>query len=162
MSARFSRFGFDTRTLTRWGTLETRMEGDFGGGAAPAEQRRLPPAPGLGRARPPEFKVLAGFTNSLWNEGLFETIIDATNLNQSFVRQAQLRVTGRLAPGLTGQISLEAPDTNYASVNGIVAPTQSLAGGASPSINTMPDILGRLTYREGVAGSSACAGCCAT
>ncbi len=33
MTARFSRFGFDTRTLTAWGTLETRLEGDFGGGA---------------------------------------------------------------------------------------------------------------------------------
>ena len=33
MSARFSRFGLDTRTLTGWGTLETRIEGDFGGGA---------------------------------------------------------------------------------------------------------------------------------
>ena len=34
MTARFSRIGLDTRTLTTWGTLETRIEGDFGGGAA--------------------------------------------------------------------------------------------------------------------------------
>ena len=33
MGARFSRFGVDSRTLTGWGTLETRIEGDFGGGA---------------------------------------------------------------------------------------------------------------------------------
>jgi hypothetical protein len=40
MSARFSRFGMDTRTLTNWGTLETRIEGDFGGGA-PASNNAL-------------------------------------------------------------------------------------------------------------------------
>ena len=34
MTARFSRIGLDTRTLTGLGTLETRVEGDFGGGAA--------------------------------------------------------------------------------------------------------------------------------
>jgi hypothetical protein len=32
MTARFSRIGVDTRTLTALGTLETRTEGDFGGG----------------------------------------------------------------------------------------------------------------------------------
>ena len=61
-------------------------------------------------------RVLIGQANSLWNEGLFETLIDATNLNQSFIRQAQMRVTGRLAPGLTGMVSLEAPETHYTSV----------------------------------------------
>jgi hypothetical protein len=34
LSARFSRIGMDTRTARLWGTLETRLEGDFGGGAA--------------------------------------------------------------------------------------------------------------------------------
>ncbi len=34
MTARFSRFGVDSRMLTARGTLETRIEGDFGGGAA--------------------------------------------------------------------------------------------------------------------------------
>jgi hypothetical protein len=33
MTARFSRIGVDTRTLTSWGTLENRIEGDFGGGS---------------------------------------------------------------------------------------------------------------------------------
>ncbi len=33
-SARFSRIGMDTRTAPPWGMLETRFEGDFGGGAA--------------------------------------------------------------------------------------------------------------------------------
>ncbi len=148
MSGRFSRFGFDTRTLTRWGTLETRLEGDFGGGApnSPNAVFRLRQAwAEVGSER---FRVLSGFANSLWNEGLYETLIDATNLNQSFVRQAQLRLTGRLAPGLTGQFSLETPETNYAAVGGLVNPSSTLAGGASPAINSMPDVLGRLTYRD--------------
>ncbi|TCZ64818.1 hypothetical protein [Roseicella aquatilis] len=148
MSGRFSRIGLDTRTLTGWGTLETRLEGDFGGGSALENNAVFRLRQAWGEIGPPQFKVLAGFTNSLWNEGLFETIIDATNLNQSFVRQVQLRVTGRLAPGLTGQFSIEAPDTNYVSADGVFAPTARLQGGASPAFNRMPDVLGRLTYRE--------------
>jgi len=89
--------------------------------------------------------VLAGFTNSLWNEGLFETIIGATNLNQSFVWQVQFRVTGWLAPGLTGQLSIEASDTNHVSADSVFTPTSRLQGGASPTFNRMPDVLGRLT-----------------
>ena len=92
--------------------------------------------------------MLVGQANSLWNEGLFETIIDATNLNQSFIRQAQIRLTGRLAPGLTGQVSLEAPETNYVSAAGTFNPGSSLNNGASPAFNALPDLQGRLTYRE--------------
>jgi hypothetical protein len=146
MSARFSRFGIDTRTLTDWGTLETRMEGDFGGGTSNNATFRLRQAWGeLGNE---DFRVLLGQANSLWNEGIFETLIDSTNLNQSFVRQAQIRLTGRLAPGLTGQFSVEAPDTTYTSVSNIVNPNSVIDGGASPAFNTMPDFLGRLTYRN--------------
>ena len=148
MSGRFSRFGIDTRTLTSWGTLETRIEGDFGGGAPNSSNAVFRLRQAWGELGSERFRVLAGFANSLWNEGLYETLIDATNLNQSFVRQAQFRVTGRLAPGLVGQFSLETPETNYASVDGLVNPSSTLAGGASPAINSMPDILGRLTYRD--------------
>lgn len=145
-SARFSRFGVDTRTLTGWGTLETRIEGDFGGGTAANATFRLRQAwAELGTER---FAVLAGQANSLWNEGLYETIIDATNLNQSFIRQAQVRVTGRLAKGLTGQFSIEAPDTQYTAAAGAFNPASTLDGGASPAFNVMPDFLARLTYRE--------------
>ncbi|WP_421990282.1 DcaP family trimeric outer membrane transporter [Roseococcus sp.] len=145
-SARFSRFGIDTRTLTSWGTLETRIEGDFGGGTSANATFRLRQAfAELGTER---FAVLAGQANSLWNEGLYETIIDSTNLNQSFIRQAQIRVTGRLAKGLTGQFSIEAPDTQYTAAGGAFNPASTLDGGASPAFNAMPDFLARLTYRE--------------
>lgn len=148
MSARFSRIGVDSRTLTRWGTLETRLEGDFGGGAPLSNNAVFRLRQAWAEIGSERFRVLFGFANSLWNEGLYETLIDATNLNQSFVRQAQFRVTGRLLPGLTGQFSLETPETNYASADGVVNPSSTLAGGASPAINTMPDVLGRLTWRE--------------
>jgi hypothetical protein len=146
MTAQFSRFGIDSRTLTDWGTLETRLEGDFAGGSGTNLLFRLRQAWGeLGSER---FRVLAGQANSLWNEGLFETLIDATNLNQSFIRQAQLRVTGQLASNLTGQFSLEAPETQYTSAAGVFTPNTRLDGGASPAFDTMPDFLGRLNYSK--------------
>ncbi|MFC7476461.1 DcaP family trimeric outer membrane transporter [Dankookia sp. GCM10030260] len=148
MTARFSRFGVDTRTLTGWGTLETRLEGDFGGGSPTSSNAVFRLRQAWGELGTPAFRVLVGQANSLWNEGLFETIIDATNLNQSFIRQAQIRLTGRLAPGLTGQVSLEAPETTYVSAAGTFNPGSSLGNGASPAFNAMPDLHGRLTYRE--------------
>lgn len=146
MSARFSRIGTDTRTLTDWGTLETRLEGDFGGGNSTSATFRLRQA--WAEVGTDEFSVLLGQANSLWNEGVFETLIDSTNLNQSFVRQAQIRLTSRLAEGLTGQFSMEAPDTTYTSFSHVVNPNSVIDGGASPALNTMPDFLGRLTYRQ--------------
>jgi hypothetical protein len=148
MTARFSRIGLDTRTLTDWGTLETRIEGDFGGGAATSSNAVFRLRQAFGELGTEAFRVLLGQANSLWNEGVFETLIDSTNLNQSFVRQAQIRLTGRLAPGLTGRFSVEAPETNYTSVTGAVNPGNTIDGGASPAFNTIPDFLGRLTYRE--------------
>jgi len=146
MTARFSRFGVDTRTLTGWGTLETRIEGDFGGGAPTSNNAVFRLRQAWGELGTEQFRVLVGQANSLWNEGVFETLIDATNLNQSFIRQAQLRVTGRLAPGVTGQVSLEAPDTQYTSVAGVFTPGTTFDGGASPAFNSAPDLLGRITY----------------
>lgn len=146
MSTRFSRFGTDTRTLTDFGTLETRMEGDFGGGTQNNATFRLRQA--WGELGTEKYSILIGQANSLWNEGIFETLIDSTNLNQSFVRQAQIRLTGRFAPGLTTQVSVEAPDTTYTTVSNVVNPNSVIDGGASPAFNTMPDFLGRVTYRK--------------
>jgi len=148
LSARFSRLGIDTRTRTGWGTLETRLEGDFGGGAAvsPNAVFRLRQAWGeLGTER---FRVLIGQANSLWNEGVYETVNFSTNLNQSFMRQPQIRATGTLAPGLTGQVSLEMPDTQYTSAAGVFTQITTPAGfpGLSPAFTSLPDLLGRLSY----------------
>ena len=98
MTARFSRIGMDTRTLTGWGTLETRIEGDFGGGTATSSNAVFRLRQAWAELGTEQFRVLIGQANSLWNEGIFETIIDATNLNQSFIRQAQIRATGTVGP----------------------------------------------------------------
>jgi DcaP outer membrane protein len=151
LSARFSRIGIDTRTAIAWGTLETRLEGDFGGGAPAASTNavfRLRQAwAEFGTER---FRVLVGWANSLWNEGVYETVNFATNLNQSFVRQPEIRATATLAPGLTGQVSLEMPDTQYTSVDGVFTQTGTPIGfsGLSPSFTSVPDLLGRLEYRN--------------
>ena len=148
MTARFSRFGMDSRTLTGWGTLETRMEGDFGGGAAISSNAVFRLRQGWAELGTGAFRVLAGQANSLWNEGMYETLIDSTNLNQSFARQPQIRATATLAPGLTGQVSLESPDTQYTSAAGIFTPSSTLNGGLSPALTAAPDLLGRLNYRN--------------
>jgi hypothetical protein len=151
LSARFSRIGIDTRTAIDWGTLETRVEGDFGGGAPAASTNavlRLRQA--WAEFGTEQFRVLVGWANSLWNEGVYETVNFATNLNQSFVRQPEVRATATLAPGLTGQVSLEMPDTQYTSVAGVFTQTSTPAGftGLSPSFTSVPDLLGRLEYRN--------------
>jgi hypothetical protein len=73
----------------------------------------------------------------------------STNLNQSFVRQPQLRATATLAPGLTGYVSLEMPDTQYTSLAGVFTQISTPAGfaGLSPAFTSVPDLLGRLEYR---------------
>jgi len=92
------------------------------------------------------FRVLIGQANSVWNEGVYETVNFATNLNQSFVRQPQVRATGSLAPGLTGQVSVEFPDTQFTSTDGIFTQTSFPAPG--PAISTLPDLVARLEYRN--------------
>ena len=119
MTARFSRIGMDSRTLTGWGTLEVRIEGDFGGGTPTSSNAVFRLRQAWAELGTEQFRVLIGQANSLWNEGIFETLIDATNLNQSFIRQAQVRATALLAPGLTGQVSLESPDTQFTSATGV-------------------------------------------
>jgi hypothetical protein len=149
LSARFSRIGLDTRTATGWGTLETRVEGDFGGGAPTSTNAVFRLRQGWAELGTEQFRVLVGQANSLWNEGVYETVNFATNLNQSFVRQPQIRAIATLAPGLTGQVSLEMPDTQYTSVAGIFTQNSTPVGfsGLSPAFTLWPDLLGRLEYR---------------
>jgi hypothetical protein len=150
MSARFSRVGVDTRTAIPWGTLETRLEGDFGGGAPVATNAVFRMRQAWAEVGTRDLRVLIGQANSLWTEGVYETVNFAVNLNQSFVRQSQIRLTGALAEGLTGQVSLETPDTQYTSVGGVFTQNSSPAGfpGPSPAFTSWPDLLGRLDYRR--------------
>ena len=149
-SARFSRFGVDTRIPTALGTLETRLEGDFGGGAPTSTNAVFRLRQAWAELGPDQFRMLIGQANSLWNEGVYETLNFSTNLNQSFVRQPQIRAIASLAPGLTGQVSLEMPDTQYTSVDGVFTQNSTPTGftGLSPAITLVPDLLGRLEYRN--------------
>lgn len=150
VSARFSRIGMDTRTAIAWGTLETRVEGDFGGGTAASPNAVFRLRQAWGELGTEQFRVLVGWANSLWNEGVYETVNFSTNLNQSFVRQPQVRATATLAPGLTGHFSIEMPDTQYTSAAGVFTQISTPAGfaGLSPSFASVPDLLGRLEYRN--------------
>ncbi|PWS35205.1 hypothetical protein DFH01_23155 [Falsiroseomonas bella] len=152
-SARRSRIGFDTQTPTLWGPLNSRIEFDFAGdqpsasGAATSSGYMPRLRQAYVEVGGEVFRVLVGQANSVWNDGLVETLTDATFLNASAVRQAQVRATGRLAPGVTGMVSLEAPYTDYTSSAGVFYPDSSLDGGASPSTSTFPDLVGRVTWR---------------
>ncbi|MBP0463703.1 porin [Roseomonas sp. PWR1] len=152
-TARRSRIGFETHTPSEWGPILTRVELDFAGdlpsasGAATSSGYMPRLRHAFVEVGGDVFRVLVGQSNSLWNEGLIETLSDATFLNASAVRQAQIRLTGRLADGLTGQVSIEAPYTDYTSTAGTFYPDSTFDGGASPAFNQVPDLLGRLTYR---------------
>ena len=83
MTARFSRIGVDTRTLTALGTLETRTEGDFGGGPPASNNFLFRLRQAWGELGTESFRVLVGQANSLWNEGMFETLNDSLPISTS-------------------------------------------------------------------------------
>lgn len=149
LTARSSRVGFDTRTETAWGRLDTTIEGDFRGETSPGGDLTFRLRQAFAELTQGEWSYLLGGTNSLWNEGLTEALHDATNLNQSFVRQAQLRVTRRFGPNWTLQGSVEAPFGDITTQNGPLFSPVRLDGGASPSFDQVPDLLARLTWRDG-------------
>ena len=165
-SARRSRIGFDTQTPTAWGPLATKLEFDFAGdlpsasGAATSSGYMPRLRQAYVEVGGEVFRVLVGQANSVWNDGIVETLTNSTFLNASSVRQAQIRVTGRLAQSVTGMVSLEAPYTDYTSDAGVFYPDSNLDGGASPSTTTFPDLVGRLTYRV-ISATSRCAACSA-
>ena len=149
LTARSSRVGFDTRTDNDWGRLDTTIEGDFrdetSQGGNLAFRLRLAFAE-LTRG---DWSYLIGQANSLWHEGLIEALNDATNLNQSFIRQAQIRVTHRFGSNWMLQGSIEAPYGDILTQNGSAFSPINFEGGASPTFDQMPDLAARLTWREG-------------
>lgn len=148
MTGRGSRIGVDTRTETAFGRLDTTIEADFRGeisaGGDLAFRLRLAFAE-LTRG---DWSYLMGQANSLWNEGLIEAFHDATNLNQSFVRQSQLRVTRRFGDNWILAGSIEAPFGDVTTQNGPAFGPGRFDGGASPVFDQVPDLLARLTYRD--------------
>jgi hypothetical protein len=148
-TARGSRIGLDTRTETGWGRLDTTIEADFRGEISPGGDLAFRLRLAFAELSRGEWRFLAGQAASLWHEGLIEAFHDATNLNQSFIRQAQLRVTRVLSPTWNLQVSLEAPYGDVTTANGAAFGPQRFEGGASPVFDEMPDILARLNYRDG-------------
>jgi hypothetical protein len=149
VTARSSRFGFDTRSDTAWGRLDTTIEGDFRGEASPGGDLFYRLRQAFAELTRDDWSYLIGHTNSLWNEGITEALHDATNLNQSFIRQAQLRVTHRFDNNLMLQGSIEAPYGDILTQSGPAFSPIRFDGGASPAFDQMPDFLARLTWRDG-------------
>ncbi|MCA3343845.1 MAG: hypothetical protein ING24_15595 [Roseomonas sp.] len=149
LTARSSRFGFDTRTDTAWGRLDTTIEGDFRGEISQGGDLAYRLRQAFAELTRDDWSYLIGQTNSLWNEGLTEAMHDATNLNQSFIRQAQLRVTHRFGSNWMLQGSVESPYGDILTQNGPAFSPIRFDGGASPAFDQMPDLLARLTWRDG-------------
>jgi hypothetical protein len=147
-TARGSRIGVDTRTPTHLGQLDTTLEADFRGEISPGGDLALRLRLAFAELTQGDWRFLIGQANSLWTDGLFEAFHDATNLNQSFVRQAQLRVSRRFGENLTAQVSLEAPGADLTTSRGAITPSTRLDGAASPAFEEFPDLLGRLTWRD--------------
>lgn len=149
VTARGSRLGLDTRTETAWGRLDTTVEADFRGEISPGGDLALRLRLAFAELTRGDWSFLAGQANSLWNEGVIEAFHDATNLNQSFIRQAQIRATHRFNENWTLAGSIEAPYGDITTQRGPAFGPARFDGGASPAFDQVPDLLARLTYRDG-------------
>jgi hypothetical protein len=148
VTARGSRIGVDTRSETAFGRLDTTLEADFRGEISPGGDLALRLRLAFAELTRGQWSYLVGQANSLWNEGLIEAFHDATNLNQSFIRQAQLRVTHRFNDRWTLAGSVEAPYGDVTTFSGPAFGPARFDGGASPVFDQAPDLLTRLTYRD--------------
>ncbi|MCA3388624.1 MAG: hypothetical protein INF65_08340 [Roseomonas sp.] len=149
ITARSSRFGFDTRSDTAWGRLDTTIEGDFRGEIVQGGDLAFRIRQAFAELTRDDWSYLLGHTNSLWNEGLTEALHDATNLNQSFIRQAQFRVSHRFGGNWTLQGSIESSFGDILTQDGPALSPVRFDGGATPAFDQMPDLLARLTWRDG-------------
>jgi hypothetical protein len=113
MTARFGRIGLDTRTLTDWGTLETRIEGDFGGSAATSSNAvfrlrqafgELVPCLDWTEQQPLERRRLRDFDRLHQSE----PVLRSSGADPAY--RASRTWTDR------ARFSVEAPETNYTSV----------------------------------------------
>ncbi|MGE0095171.1 MAG: DcaP family trimeric outer membrane transporter [Alphaproteobacteria bacterium] len=148
MHSRQSRIRFDSRTPTDWGSLRTRIEGDFFG---PAGNQRVTNSDSFrvrhayGQLGP----VLAGQTWSTFmdQDTFFDTVDFYGAAGQEFVRQTQIRYTASVMDALSADLAIENPEQNNAvaagaGVNGIPAANNNING-----IDQMPDFVAALRYR---------------
>ena len=140
LHARQSRFRIDSRTPTEWGSLRTRIEGDFFGGGgnqnfSNSNGFRLRHAWGsLG-------PVLFGQTWSTFmdQDAFFDTIDFAGATGAEFVRQAQIRYTADMGNGLSADVAVENPEFRDITTTGAAT---------ANNIDKVPDLVGALRYRQ--------------
>lgn len=155
MHSRQSRLRFDSRTPTDWGSLRTRIEGDFFDTAGAGNQRvtnssnfRLRHA--YGQLGP----VLAGqtWTTFMDQDAFFDTVDFYGAAGQEFVRQTQIRYTASVMDALSADVAIENPEQNQCTTAGVNAALVCNAGGGTIAGNTnaidqMPDFVVALRYR---------------
>jgi hypothetical protein len=144
MHSRQSRIRFDSRTPTDWGSLRTRIEGDFFG---PAGNQRVSNSDSFrvrhayGQLGP----VLAGQTWSTFmdQDTFFDTVDFYGAAGQEFVRQTQIRYTASVMDSLSADLAIENPEqSNAVSAGPNAALTNNVNG-----IDKMPDFVAALRYR---------------
>lgn len=144
MHSRQSRLRFDSRTPTDWGSLRTRIEGDFFG---PAGNQRVSNSDSFrvrhayGQLGP----VLAGQTWSTFmdQDTFFDTVDFYGAAGQEFTRQTQIRYTASVMDALSADLAIENPEQNNAVTAGPnAALTQNVNG-----VDRMPDFVVALRYR---------------
>lgn len=144
MHSRQSRLRFDSRTPTDWGSLRTRIEGDFFG---PAGNQRVSNSDSFrirhayGQLGP----VLAGQTWSTFmdQDTFFDTVDFYGAAGQEFVRQTQIRYTASLMDSLSADIAIENPEQN----NAVAAGPGAALGNNINGVDQMPDFVVALRYR---------------
>jgi len=144
MHSRQSRLRFDSRTPTDWGSLRTRIEGDFFG---PAGNQRVSNSDSFrvrhayGQLGP----VLAGQTWSTFmdQDTFFDTVDFYGAAGQEFVRQTQIRYTASVMDSLSADFAIENPEQANAVSTG---PGAALATNVN-GIDQMPDFVVALRYR---------------
>lgn len=137
--ARYSRLGFETRTDSAWGPVRSVVEMDFGGvqstGSLTSQNSFIPR---LRQAFVEAGPLLAGQTTTLFGDTLAWDMIDfGTMVGLGGPRQAQIRYTATLAPGVTWAFGLENPYSDYTYTGGAVLPDSDTT--PALAINRLPD-----------------------
>ncbi len=137
-----SRIRFDSRTPTDWGSLRTRLEGDFegaGGNQRFSNSNTLRMRHAWGQLGP----VLAGQTWSTFmdQDTFFDTVDFTGTAGQEFARQAQIRYTASLHKEVSVDLAIEnSEDINLRNVANAAATNANFQ-------NKLPDFVAALRWR---------------
>jgi hypothetical protein len=143
MHARQSRVRFDTRTPTDWGSLRTRIEGDFfgaGGNERFSNSSTFRIRQAYGQLGP----VLGGQTWSTFmdQDTFFDTVDFFGPAGQEFLRQAQIRYSTGLVDTLSLDLAIENPEQTN-----IRNPGNAGGGNNTNFVDKAPDFVAALRFR---------------